>query len=476
MNGYVKIVKNYLNVLIKKRDKKMKKIKKLKLKIKKISKKNPFVLPITIIVILIIAIIGISLMPSIIQYITHEGDVVDDDSTNIYDPWNFFLYDYSIWEEITGEFEEIIYVHQDGSNETGGRNWDEAYTDLPSAIARAEGTEYWTTLILCGAGIWDVCTPTAQLIDRNIILVGAGRDLTTFINTHPLADSVFRTTWAFKGYRFTIRMSDACDGIVVGQDWGYFDVKSDIRLENVMFTVNVSNNANTEGLRLENSELGKFNNLHFEGWCHAAVIAINISNSHDNDFSDIRIHHCKMGIIFTLNTSDYNHFDMIDIYNSSVGINIDAGNVQHFESLIFSLVGNPVDDEVGDSVWFDIQSDNLIGGIQPQDLVGVDVDTDIVANTYGVDVLVCDAIDSDRPYYLVAILFEADAGERYGLRLWEGIGYFYETVLESKFVNQMERWSIELPNIFNAHSRIYCSIKSETGGDDMDIWTELVAI
>lgn len=442
-------------------------------KFKKSFKKNPYIAPVIILSILIVALVAILWIPQIIQYVTYE---TDDDSTTINDPWSFLISDTYIWEEIYGEYEEIIYVHQDGDNKTGGATWDDAYTDLPSAIARAQGTPFWTTLILVGAGEWDVCNPIAQLIDRNVILIGVGRDLTTFINTHPLADSVFRTTWTFKGYRFTIRLEDTCDGIVVGQDWGHLEINSDIRLENVLFTVNVTNNGAPEGLRLEQSTLGEFNNLHFEGFCHGAMIAINISESYDNDFSDIRIHHCKMGIMFNLNSSDYNNFDCVDIYNASIGLNIDAGNHQHFHYIEFERVGTPIDDEVGDSHWFNIFSDNLIGSIQPENLVGVDVDTSVAADTYGTDVLVCDALGSDTPYYLVAILFEADAGERYGLRLWEGTGYFYQTVLEAKFVGQIDRWTIEIPSIFNAHSRIYCSIKSETGNDDMDVWLEIVAI
>jgi len=445
--------------------------------IKRTFKKNPFLLPITVFGIIIVILLAFLITPSIIQYITYEGDSgggSSDDDTTI---WNFVGGD-SIWNEIVGEYEEIIYVHQDGDNSTAGASWSEAYTDLPSAIQRAAATPFWTTLILVGAGTWDVLQPVAQIINRNLIIVGAGIDSTIFINTHPTARAIFIVENDFSGYKFTIRYADTCDGIIAEDNilGGLFD--PDLDLYDIRFETNVSNNGNPDALALGTSDHGKFLNLHFMGFCHGNPTAINISNSFHNSFNNIKIEDFTTGIHINLNTSDQNYFHEIEIFNASIGLDIDAGNNQHFHHFTFEAVVIPIDDEVGDSYWFDVWTDVMLGTIQPQNLVGVDVDTNAVAALYGVDVLVLDALAFDRPYYITAILFEPDANERYRLRLWDTFTgtYFYETVIEAKFAGQVDRWTLELPRIFNAHNRIFCSIMSETGNDQMLIWIEMVAI
>lgn len=443
-------------------------------KIKRKLKKNPTLLPILIIIVLIVAILCISFVPSIIQYITNEGD--GGDSGDILDnPW--YIYDYSsyVTNYVQEEFEDVIYCHSDGDNTTGGYDWEHAYTDLPSAIAYAQGTPYWTTLILMGAGTWDVLQPEAQIIDRNIILVGAGRDVTIIRNTHPIARSVFLVQDLFRGYRFSVELEDTCDGIIVEENIIGGDYEPDVNLYDINFITNVTTILSPQGLALGTSHTGEFKKLNFFGLSHGTITAINISNSWNNMFEDINIFDLQVGILIEINASDNNIFRDIEIYNATLGIDIDAGNNQHFHHITFEEVLTAIDDEVGDSYWNNAHTDWELSAVSPDNLVGIDVDTNVAANVYGVDTMIFDAIAIDIPFYLIAIIFEPDAQERYEIRLWNDGIYFFQTVVEGT-IDQLNRLEILNPIIFNAHSRIYCSIRSETGGDDMDIWVELIAI
>jgi hypothetical protein len=449
-------------------------------KLKRFIKKNPFGIPIIVLSLIIILLIGLLVTPTIIQYITNEGDSGDEGDSDIINPW--YLWDYATYVTtfVQEEWEEIIYVHQDGDNLTGGYSWDAAYTDLPSAIAYAAGTPFYTTLILVGAGDWDVCNPIAQVIDRQIILVGGGRDATRFLNTHPLATSVFKVEDRFSGYRFTVLFEDTCDGIVVENNIMGFMREPDINLKNVAFIpANVSVGGSPNALSLGPSNGGFFTDLHFDSLTHAcSPVAINISGSFDNHFESVDIHGFKTAIRFDLNNSDYNFFHTLMIFNGSIGIDINAGNYNHFHNVGLQYIGIPFDDEVGDSFLFDINVDILYAAVQPGDLTGVLVSTGGPANTWGANTLVYDGLTNDAPFYLIAIVYEPNTAEKYGLRvsLDFGVSYIVDTIIEAKFANIAERFTFTLTRLFNAHSRVWISVKSESGGDDIDAWMIITAL
>lgn len=451
---------------------------KMIVKIKKYFKKHPYILPISIIVLLLSGLLVVIFFPQISQYITYDGDI-DDDSTTINDPWSFLISDTYIWEEIYGEYEEIIYIHADGSNETGGRNWEEAYTDLPSAIARAQGTPYWTTLLLVGRGTWDVSNPVTQLIDRNIILIGAHRDSTKFVNYHPTASSVFTLNRDFQGFRFSVMLGDTVDGIIIEDDLGSTE-KARVRLDNIRIHTNLTTIGNPGGLETGDTVSGGyFHNMLFSGRSHGPnTIAINVSSSRYNVFDNIIIDNFNTGILIEGNSSDANVFQDVTIGNATIGIDIDAGNDQDFHHIEFRDVTTQVDDEVGDHTWNEIEVGIWDATIWPNNLIGVAVNADGVADTYGVETLIHDCIACDEPFYVLAILFEPNAGEKFGIRLSNDFGatYFFETIIEAKFANQVDRYVFSISRIFNAHSRIWCSVKSESGGNQILIWVEIIII
>ena len=615
-------------------------------KTKRFLAKNHYYVPLIIIILLLVGIVFVCLSPFVYQYITNEGNIYGDDDTTTTYIYNDIIYD------------DGIFVHKDGDGSTGD-NWEEGYTTLNKAISETSVDLDDKTIIFVGFGLFDVNVANCLLINKNVHIVGSGRDGTIFTNTHADAEYVLNVTRYFKAEHFAILYSSDLNGINVYGDsdahlihMKFFDdgegnyypatysfeddtvglIPDGFTIENGGGTANIietlgghdmvldifddeaadfmrvtqlftagnqesgtveywvrTDDANLEshtqfrddtlavgffvGIRLDGffyydggynvivggalddtwhqiridfecgaggymdlaadtyyvyidgvrygafpfwnvqDDIGNIcfqsdtppadyhqfidaldyswerpNVLHLIGGGHGEFedlhlggenlnsIAINISESRHNHFWDIELHSCDTGINIIGDKAQNNVFENIIIMESVIGLDIDGGAYQHFQDVHFEECDYAVDDEIGNSYWVDISSDNMLGAVTPSNLVGIVVNTNIAGDVYGVDTLVYDGTASDIPYYLIAVLFEPDVKEKYGLRLWQGIGYFYETVIEAKFLDEIDRHTIEIPTFFNAHTAIYCSIMSETGGNDMDIWLEIVAI
>jgi hypothetical protein len=388
------------------------------------------------------------------DYRTYDYD--DDDDTNYY-----------YYEDII--YTDGIYVHKDGDSSTG-ESWETAYSTITAAITAASADLDDKTIIFVGLGTFDVNVATQLNIIKNVHIVGSGREGTIFRNSHANADYVFNVTQNFKMEECEIFFNQSCGGINIHNT-------SKINLENINFNTEVNHTGNPEALRINGAFHGEYKDIHFDG-INTASTAINISGASHNEFTNIMIFEYNFTAIQICNNSEDNIFENIHILSSLVGINIDSGIGQHFHTVGINNCTVNVDDEVGNSYWHGITAETMLVAVVPDDLTGVDVNGGVGANVYGADVLVSDASASDRPYYVIAILFEPDVGERYGLRIWDTFAatYIYETVMEAKFADQIDRHTIEFPRIFNAHNQLYISIKSESGGDDMDIWLEIIAI
>ena len=48
--------------------------------------------------------------------------------------------------------------------------------------------------------------------------------------------------------------------------------------------------------------------------------------------------------------------------------------------------------------------------------------------------------------------------------------YIYNDII----YDETNRLTLENPIIFNSQDQIYCSVKSETGGDTVDVWIEII--
>jgi len=410
------------------------------------------------VILLITAVVCVCLSPFVYQYITYEGDISDDDVGG----------DRTYYYDLV-EYTDRIYVHKDGSGTTG-ESWETAYSTINAAYAATSSDLDNKTLIFVGLGTFDVNIAGQLDITKNVNIIGSGREGTTFMNSHISADFVFSVSRYFKIEHCEVFYNQSCGGINV-QD------TSDSHLIHINFMTEVNHTGTPEALYLDGGGHGEFEDLHFDG-LNTTSTAINISNSDHNTFWDIEVYEYNNTGIHICNNSNNNLFKDIHIFETDIGLNIDSGYNQHFMDLMFFGCATNVDDEIGNSYWYDIITDVEEAITAPNDLTGVVVNTDALGDTYGIDTLIYDASASDRPYYIVAMMFEPNVKERYGLRLTDdgGTTYFYETVIEAKNIDEVNRLTIEFPRVFNAHSQIHCSVMSESGGDHMDNWLEIVLI
>jgi len=152
-------------------------------------------------------------------------------------------------------------------------------------------------------------------------------------------------------------------------------------------------------------------------------------------FRDIQIHNCLTGIQIVHADSDENTFRDIDIghcnHGSGIGIDIDAGNEQHFYNILFHNNTRDVDDEVKDHYWNDIKGEFPIT-IHPDDMTGVILTADNVANVFGADTELIAANAIDNPFRVISTIVEPQIAQWYQLRLSADSGStWFERVMVS---------------------------------------------
>ena len=432
----------------------------VKRKFKKKWKDGPLPHITIIIVVMTLAILVAYIVP-FFQPITYISNIYDEDYDSDYN--RTYYYDLV-------EYTDRIYVHKDGNN-TNGDSWENAYTTINDAYTATSSDLDDNTIVFVGLGIFDVNIAEQLDINKNIHIIGSGRHGTIFSNSHILADFVFNVTRHFGIEYSSIFFNSSSGGINV------YGNNTNIQMSNMGFDTEHDNTGTTEALRIDYGEHGRYENIYFHGE-NTTTTAINISNSDYNHFNDIEIHDFNGTGIQICNDSNGNIFSTIYIDGTALGLDIDSGVGQYFRNFeLFNCTVN-IDDEVGNSYWYNVITESMIAGITPNNLVGININTAVGADTYGVDVLVFDGSAIDSPYYIIALIFETSAGERYGFRAWYSFSseYIYETIIEAKFANQIERLEATFPRLFNAHSQIYISIKSESGNDDMTVWLAIITI
>jgi len=227
---------------------------------------------------------------------------------------------------------------------------------------------------------------------------------------------------------------------------------------------------------------------HFSGGKHAKVIdcdflgkdttkmtALLIDQFGRSNFERLRIHNCLEAIQIVEVNSDSNIFNLCDIGDNALGLDIDAGNEQHFHDIIFHHNTMNIDDEVGDHIFNNIFGQFQIT-IEPNNLVGVQVNAG-GAGVWGGDTQIRAAATSLIPFRIIGISLEPSANEWMQLRLSSDSGTTFFDILQ---FDTTKREGIAAPSgteyIFNAGTRISASLRSITGGNNVRVWLELQEI
>lgn len=355
---------------------------------------------------------------------------------------------------------------------TDGLTWATAYQTIQAALDAASTDADDLTLILIGphATFYDINTTGDPTWAANVIPKGSHRDFTEVRNTHGSATSILKLTGKSSIIDLTFDLGS-------GSGNGVIMTGAGARVHSSRFSgENLTGAATALHLDGASVEHAKITDVNFHG--HVThMTGLLIDQFGFSRFDDLHFHQCLTAVQFVGADSDENEFHHLDIGDCALGLDIDAGNEQHFTDVQFHHNTRNVDDEVGDSIWNGIFGEFDIAML-PDDLTGISLATG-AAGVYGADTELLSAASRDNPFRIVGANFGPDASpiEWYQVRFSDDSGAtFYEVI---QFISD-RREGAGAPSgtehIFNKGTRISASARDASGSDNVAIWLEIQEI
>lgn len=367
---------------------------------------------------------------------------------------------------------ETLYVSPNGSG-GNGRTWASAYTTIQAALDAASVDPDDATLIAISPHdtFYNIDTAGDPTWAANVILMGTHRTWAKVQNTNVGATSIMRLT----GKASTINLNY---NLGAGSVNGLIMTHGGFRVLRCQFVGEDLGGAAT-ALHLDGATAkhGRVAGCDFKGHV-ARMTGILVDNIASSIFQDLRIHESLTGIQIVHADSDGNYFDNVDIGNCGTGLDLDAGNCQHFNDIL--LHGNTVnvaDATIGDHYWSNIRGEFPMS-VHPDNFVGVTLTADIAADVWGADTEIRSAAAATKPFRIVAVYMDPDVAQWYRIRFTTAGGApYYDDIM----VNAAKREGVAAPSgteyIFNKGTRISASTKAATGGNDtVQVWIELQEI
>ena len=365
-----------------------------------------------------------------------------------------------------------LYVSPNGNN-TSGLDWDTAYNTIQSALdsASTDGDDCTLIQIAPHTTYYDINTTGDPTWSANVILKGTHRLWAVIKNTHASATSVFKFTGKASIEDIAIFTQGSVDGVIF--------TKSGFRARHCGFNSENTTGAN-ESIHVDGSASitrgGIIQTVEFIG-NKTNTTAIYIDQSKVNTFAGLNIHTCLKAIQIVDADSDQNYFKDLDIGDCTTGVDIDAGNNQHFTDINFHSVTTAFDDEVDDHLYHAIHGSFPIT-IYPDDFSGVTLTADGSADVYGADTEVRAGATASKPFRIVGVHLNPTITQGYKVRLSADSG---STFFDEYQVNERRNRGAKAPSgtdfIFNEGTRISASVKAESGGSDtLLIWLEIQEI
>ena len=364
-----------------------------------------------------------------------------------------------------------LYVSPGGDN-SNGSSWEKAYQTIQSALDAASTDVNDCTLILIAPHetYYNINTTGDPTWTGNYEIMGTHRKWAAVKNTHESASSIFKFTGKVSIKDLAISTQGTVNGIIF--------TNSGWRVRNCGFNSSATTGANTS-IYIDGSAAltrgGIMEGVQFIG-NKLYTKAIYINKSSVNEFRNIAMHDCLVGVQIIDSDSDDNEFRDVGIGNSTLAFDIDAGNDQHFYDINIHDNTQNVDDEVGDHSWRSIRG-NFPISIYPDNLTGLTVPTHANANEWGVDTELRPAVTATKPFKVLNIIAIPSVSEKFRIRLSGDSG---ATFLEDIYIDATKRTSnaasVGTDYIFNKGTRISASCQSESGGDSLLVWIKIQEI
>ena len=364
-----------------------------------------------------------------------------------------------------------LYVSPNGDN-SDGLTWATAYQTIQTALDAASTDADDLTLILISphATQYDINATGDPTWAANVMLQGSHRTWAKVMNTHATATSIMKLTGKSG-------VTDVNFNLGTGTANGLIMTREGFRVNRCQFVGEDLTGAAT-ALWLDGTATthGKVEDCNFLG-NPAYMTGILVDDVAHAEVLDSRIHNCLNGIKVVGSGSDKNEYKDLDIGECAIAINIDAGNDQHIQDVSFHHNTSNIDNGVGDHVY-----DSLIGDfpmiLYPDNMTGVTLTANNVANVYGSDGVLWAAQSATTPFRFIALYVEPQIAQWYTIRLSADSGVtFFDRIMFNTSRSAGSLAPSGTSYIFNTGTRISASVKAESGGEDtVKVWIKLQTI
>jgi hypothetical protein len=379
-----------------------------------------------------------------------------------------------------------LHVSPDGDG-TDGKNWTTAYQTIQSALDAASTDANDLTLIMVAphATYYDIDTTDDPTWTGNYEIAGTHRIWSAIRNEHSDATSIFKFTGKVSLTNLALFSTDNSIGGSVG---GVIFTNSGYRVRKCGFNSEATTHANTS-IHIDGASAvagfirgGIIEDIQIQG-AVGTTRGIYFDTAKVNEAKDMSVHNCLTGIQITNATSDYNEFHSVDLGDCALGLDIDAGNGQHFNHVNFHHNTVNIDDEVGDHTWEQIHGQFSIA-VAPDNFTGIEVDTGDGADTWSGLVTVY-TNGGGAPFRIIATHTDVGTTEWYRLKFTaddtDDVVDNGETYYDDLMFDANKREGSAAPSgtefIFNKGTVIKARSKSVSDGvDGLDVWIEIQEI
>lgn len=363
---------------------------------------------------------------------------------------------------------KTLYVSPIGNN-SDGSNWDNAYNELSTALDACSTNVNESTLILLGINdtFYDINRPGDPTWSANVEIVGPHRRWVSIRNTNAQATSILKFTGKASIQNCAIAQLDNIDGIIItGQGFRIRQCGFNSSTCNVPVTsINITNTNDVTGGILDDVKI--IGNKTY-------TTGLKINNVITNDFKNLAINDCLLGLEIDGIESFNNTFENLNITTCEKGIKISNGSQEIFEDVTFENNTINVDDIIDSNIW------NKIYGafptiLYPENLIGIEIPCG--NNEYGVNTELIPTNAISKPFKIISYYIEPSTDNNIILKLSadDGLTYFKKGITSSK-KNKATGGTPGLEYIFNAGTKIIGNAQTNISGQTATIWLEIQEI
>jgi len=391
---------------------------------------------------------------------------------------DFVDIDFTRFAGLKNAYTEVFFVSPDGSN-SDGTSWDRAFTTIPAALDAVSTDLNDMALIVLAPNHpsgpttgYDINTTGDPNWDVNFDLLSSNRHSVRIVNNHVNATSILKFTRNTDLYNVKFGCGTGSnDGVVISGSNA-----RGVKLSNVWIGSSQVTGAN-HGIRVENTVNVGFDNVWVKGTA-GFTTGLYLNNSDLSYIRNMQIYNCLIGTQI-LTGSDDNYFSDTTLNGCATGLQIDATATDcSFEHLDVIASTTNITDNGTNTNFMNLHSDVENAAIVPTDLTGVAVTAGVGADTWGTAATIRTAVAATKPFYATGIVIEPDTAEKWGLRFSDdgGTTYFWDSVVEQWTGNESRNIEFASPFLIRQGSAITAQAKSETGGNVIDVWIQIVNI